>query len=143
MLYFFSFPMKKITFSTAARPYLWGSWIEQTYSTLAENAHSFNNFFLYLFPPHCTRDHDVNKIDLYTLLEDISTQVLVLLAKWFTMYITTICKYFFSQFLSKISPHCGPILPPGIMVWTHLSLQYTNMFPHKFQLFCHNGFKDF
>ena len=31
-------------------------------------------------------------------------------------------------------PYCGPIVPPGVMIWTNLNLHYIRKLPYKFQL---------
>lgn len=38
------------------------------------------------------------------------------------------------------SPHCGPHLPTGTMIWKNLNLHFLWMLPHKFELFCLNAF---
>lgn len=68
---------------------------------------------------------------------------------WFEQTWIWGCKWFwtrkfkkkFNIFLCKnLTPHFGPNLTPGIMIWTNLNLHYMRMFPQKFQIFVADQF---
>lgn len=93
--------------------------------------HVFTTCILCKFRPQLSLhsipgDHGLNELNS-TLPKDVCTQV-----TW-TAFLG------FKKIL-KFDPHYGPTLSPAIMIWVYLYLPYLKMLPHKFRLFCSNGF---
>lgn len=80
-------------------------------------------------------DHDFNKLEPMPT-EDVTTQVTTFLP---LVVENILFKDFFSKYLYvKIWPpplHCGPNLPPGILIWTNVNLHHLMMLLHKLKPF--------